>query len=241
MTPGTDPDILQQVQQLIRRDLKLSATEPLPPEMPLFGSDIDLDSLDMLLLVTSLERTFGVRVPNEAIGKEVFHSVGAMARYVQANRGTAPPAAPVAATVPASQPEIDWLARLPHGAEFRFISRVLDVQRGRSARAVWQLVGTEPFFAAHFPGNPLVPGVLIGEAMAQTAGIAAAPADGPFAATLAQLDLRFERPVRPPAEIELSANLVNTTDGGLFRFDVMATSAAVVVARGSLTLHHAGE
>ena len=51
--------------------------------MPFFGGDVDMDSLDILLLVTSLEKEFGIKVPNAAVGREVFESVATLARFVQ--------------------------------------------------------------------------------------------------------------------------------------------------------------
>ena len=65
-----DPELVQEIREIVRRDLKLSADEPIAQDMPFFGGNVDLDSLDMLLLLTSVERKFGVKIPNEAVGKE---------------------------------------------------------------------------------------------------------------------------------------------------------------------------
>lgn len=224
-----DPEILEQTRSILRRDLKLGATDPLPEAMPFFGGDVDLDSLDMLLLVTSIERHFGVRIPNEAVGKEVFQNVGSLARYVQDHRGEAPVKGVV--VVARSDP----LAGLPHGKEFRFVSRVTDVRPGESARGVWSLTGTEPFFAGHFPGNPIVPGVLIAEALAQLSGLAGPAGSGPQG-KLAQVDIRFEQAVVPPVEIELSSKLSRVM-GALQMCEVVAQVGPAVVARGTITLH----
>src|SRR6476659_6422669 len=82
-------DIVQRVQTMLRRDLKLGADAPIPPDMPFFGGDIDLDSLDILLLVTSVEKEFGVKIPGNAVGKEVFHSVNSLVKYVEQHIGAA--------------------------------------------------------------------------------------------------------------------------------------------------------
>jgi 3-hydroxyacyl-[acyl-carrier-protein] dehydratase len=229
MTPATDPDILQQIRTILRRDLKLGPDAPLPEEMPFFGGDVDLDSLDMLLLVTSIERQLGVRIPNEAVGKEVFQNVATLARYVQLHRGqtTGKSAAPAQAT--------DWLSQLPHGEAFRFISRVIEVRPGESARGVWTLKGNEPFFAGHFPGKPIVPGVLIAEALAQLSGLAGPPGSG-MQGKLAQIDVRFQQAVAPPVEIELESKIARLL-GPLQMCDVSARVGATVVASGSITLH----
>ena len=223
MTSGLDPNILQQIQTILRRDLKLPADAPLPDEMPFVGGDVDLDSLDMLLVLTSIERQFGLRIPSEEVGREVFQNVASLTRYVQENRGS--PAAPPAAAAP----PVDWLAQLPHRPPFRFISRVIEVRPGESAKAVWALRGDEAFFAGHFPGEPIVPGVLIAEALAQLSGLAA-PAQGAAEGKLAAVDVRFEHPVAPPVEIELHSRLIGVL-GALSSFQVIAQIGQTVLAR----------
>src|SRR5690349_1762911 len=96
MTAGLDPTVLEQIRTILRRDLKLGPEAALAEDMPFFGGNVDLDSLDMLLLVTSIERQFGLRIPNEAVGKEVFQNVASLARYVQdhASQASAAPTQP---------------------------------------------------------------------------------------------------------------------------------------------------
>jgi 3-hydroxyacyl-[acyl-carrier-protein] dehydratase len=62
------------------------------------------------------------------------------------------------------------LARLPHGNEFRFVDRLLDLTPGKSGAGEYTVRGDEPFLRGHFPGQPLFPGVLLVEAAAQLAG-----------------------------------------------------------------------
>ena len=70
-------------------------------------------------------------------------------------------------------PPPDALGRLPHGPEFRFVDRVLQLDPGRRGTGEYKVRGEEPFLAGHFPGNPLFPGVLLIEACAQLAGVVA--------------------------------------------------------------------
>lgn len=70
------------------------------------------------------------------------------------------------------------LAALPHGPEFRFVDEVLALEPGRSVTARYTVRGDEAFLAGHFPGAPLLPGVILVEALAQAAGIAAQSGDG---------------------------------------------------------------
>ena len=72
---------------------------------------------------------------------------------------------------------------LPHRPPFLFVDEVVEIVPGQSAKGVWALTGSEPFFAGHFPGRPTLPGVLMVEAMAQLGGIALL-SDGRFEGSL---------------------------------------------------------
>lgn len=129
------------------------------------------------------------------------------------------------------------LDRLPHGPTFRFISRVIDLTPGRAGAAVWDVTGDEPYFSGHFPGNPVLPGVLLAEALAQLAGLVGFADAGPLAASvrLAHVDVKFPAAARPPASIMLGATLSREL-GALRLFDVEARSDGVTIAKGTLTL-----
>lgn len=139
-------------------------------------------------------------------------------------------------------PADDIIARLPHGEAFRFLNEVRLLTPGEAISATWRVDGTEPFFAAHFPADPIVPGVLLGEALAQAAGLAvmdvASPGEAaPGRATLllAHIDIRLRAPVRPPATIALEATLSRAMNA-MFLFDVAATVNGTVAASGRLAL-----
>lgn len=65
------------------------------------------------------------------------------------------------------------LAKLPHGNEFRFLDRLTRLDPGRSGAGEYRVRGDEPFLRGHFPGEPLMPGVLLVESAAQLAGVVA--------------------------------------------------------------------
>ena len=64
------------------------------------------------------------------------------------------------------------LRSLPHAFPFRMIDRILDIEKGKKAIALKNVSMNEPYFLGHFPKKPVLPGVLILEAMAQTGGLA---------------------------------------------------------------------
>lgn len=229
---AVDPALLEQLKTILRRDLRLGADATIADDMPLVGGPTDLDSIDILLLVSSIEKQFHIKIPNEAVGRSAFATVGTLARYVQDNRETLRVAPATESPVAASAE--DPVTRLPHGPEFRFVTSVRDLDPGRAASGTWAVRGDEFFLAGHFPGRPIVPGVLIGEAVAQIAGIAAADSTS-RGGMLARIDLRFLAPVVPPASIELRA-AVSRREGPIVECEVVASVSGRTVAQGSLTL-----
>jgi 3-hydroxyacyl-[acyl-carrier-protein] dehydratase len=141
------------------------------------------------------------------------------------------------------RPHADILEALPHRPPFRFVSRVDELEPGRSGSGAWVISGREDVFAGHFPGRPIVPGVLLGEALAQLAGLVGLHAEVAGVGKggrLAHVDLRFDRAVEPPAEVTLHASVVRSMLR-LIQFDVRAEHQGRVVARGTLTLASASE
>ena len=131
------------------------------------------------------------------------------------------------------------LNQLPHRPPFRFLTRVQKIMPDDQAYAFWDVTGKEPFLAGHFPSRPIVPGVLIGEALAQLAGLvvfgATARSEHNAIVMLTSLDLRFVSPVVPPASIALQVTLTRTLER-LHLFEVTAHHDDHCVCRGTLTL-----
>lgn len=228
--PTVNPALLDQLKTLLRRDLRLGADAQIADDMPLVGGPIDLDSIDILLVVSSIEKQFQIKIPNEVVGRAAFQSVATLAHYVEQNKEhlRVDPATTGAGA------NNDWLSRLPHGPEFRFVSSVNDCVPGKHAAGHWHVRGDEAFLAGHFPGRPIVPGVLISEALAQLAGIASMT-DGQVGGVLAAIDMRFLAPVVPPASIELRATVTGKRDR-LRQVDVLASVGGQTVARGGVSI-----
>jgi 3-hydroxyacyl-[acyl-carrier-protein] dehydratase len=123
---------------------------------------------------------------------------------------------------------------LPHREPFVFVDEVLSLENGVSARGLKIFRGDEAFFAGHFPGEPIVPGVILTEALAQTAGIAAAEKGVRFLLSAVRV-MKFHRAVRPGEKIELMAAKAGGM-GALLSFDVRATIGPETVAEGQIIL-----
>lgn len=123
---------------------------------------------------------------------------------------------------------------LPHRAPFVFVDRVLAVVAGERADCAKRFPADTPFFAGHFPGDPLVPGVILTEALAQTAGIAAGDATRSFRLAAIR-QMKFLQAVRPDDEIRLEARKSGEV-GGLLQFGVCAKVDNRTVAEGIIIL-----
>lgn len=137
----------------------------------------------------------------------------------------------------------DHFLGLPHRPPFVFVREIVSVQAGQSVEARTSFDADDPMFTGHFPGNPIVPGVILTEALAQTSGIAAASgypeATCPHFLLSAIRAMKFFHPVRPGERISLFADKAAQTEN-LLQFKVMARVAGAVVAEGQLVLSIAG-
>ena len=138
-----------------------------------------------------------------------------------------------------SELDIGMIERLlPHRYPMLLVDRVLDWEAGKFIRGVKNVTVNEPFFQGHFPGYPVMPGVLVIEAMAQVAGLLTmlsnvARRDGSQIVLFAGIDAaRFKRPVVPGDTLTLEAHLERAVRGiGRFRTNAMVGGELVCEAQ----------
>jgi 3-hydroxyacyl-[acyl-carrier-protein] dehydratase len=132
---------------------------------------------------------------------------------------------------------------LPHRPPFVFVREMIACEPGVSAECSTIFAADDPMFAGHFPGDPLVPGVILTEALAQTAGIAAASGeangDNPRFLLSAIRQMKFFSAVRPGDEITLKAKQTGQVER-LFQFEVEALVGGKTVATGQIVLSQFG-
>ena len=133
------------------------------------------------------------------------------------------------------------LKRLPHRYPFLLVDRVLDVVPGKSIRALKNVTINEPFFPGHFPGRPVMPGVLIIEALAQAAGVLAFVTADVYPDENSRFffvgidSARFRRPVEPGDQLILSATLERNLKG-IWKLATEATVNGTVVCSADMML-----
>ncbi len=131
------------------------------------------------------------------------------------------------------------LDRLPHGPEFRFLDRLLELEPGKSGRGEYRVRGDESFLQGHFPGEPIMPGVLLIEAAAQLAGVVAQ--SDPRIPPLPHLKLTGLRAVkilgsaRPDERIELFAQITGRL-GDLIQAEARAAVGTTTILLAHITL-----
>jgi len=128
---------------------------------------------------------------------------------------------------------------LPHRYPFLLVDRVVDLIEGESIVAYKNVTVNEPFFNGHFPEQPVMPGVLIVEAMAQAAGILGfktmgkTPQDGSMYYFVGSDKLRFKKPVVPGDKLELFAQILSEKRG-IWKFEVRAEVDGKMVSSATI-------
>ena len=137
------------------------------------------------------------------------------------------------------------LKQLPHRFPFLLVDRVQELERNTRIKAIKNVTFNEPFFTGHFPGRPVMPGVLILEALAQAAGLLAFDAMGQVPDEnniyyFVGIDsARFKRPVVPGDQLVLEIT-IDRVRGGIWKFNAVASVEGEVAAEAQLmcTMRH---
>ena len=126
---------------------------------------------------------------------------------------------------------------LPHRFPFVMIDRVVSIEGNDSLTGLKNVSINEPFFTGHFPGHPVMPGVLQLEAMAQAAGILLlrrGSCEGKVAFFMSADKVKFRKPVVPGDQLEIKANLVKVRGNKLATAEVTCLVSGQVVSSASL-------
>ena len=128
-------------------------------------------------------------------------------------------------------------AIIPHRFPFLFVDRVIEIEEGKRAVGIKNVSADEWFFRGHFPGRPIMPGVLIVEALAQVGAVAALshPDNKGKLGLFAGIDkVRFRRQVTPGDQLRLEVTLERLR-GPVGRATAVATVDGAIAAEGKLT------
>jgi 3-hydroxyacyl-[acyl-carrier-protein] dehydratase len=133
----------------------------------------------------------------------------------------------------------DILEHLPHRYPFLLVDRILELDPGKRVVGLKNVTFNEWFFAGHFPHHPVMPGVLIIEALAQTAAMLAfrtagrKPDDKSVIYFVGIDNARFKRPVVPGDQLMLHAELTRSMRG-IWKFSTLAKVGEAIVAEADL-------
>jgi len=128
------------------------------------------------------------------------------------------------------------MQHLPHRYPFLLVDRIIDLQPGESITGIKNVTFNEPFFQGHFPGQPIMPGVLIIEAMAQVAGIAAFSSgmEGKAVYFMSIEKAKFRRPVVPGDQLRLEIKVLQQR-GNVWKFSGAATVDGKLASEADFT------
>ena len=131
------------------------------------------------------------------------------------------------------------LEHLPHRYPFLLVDRVVEFEVGKSLHAYKNVTINEPFFQGHFPHHPVMPGVLIMEALAQAAGILSfktmgeLPSDDSVFYFVGIDEARFKKPVMPGDQLHLHVEIERQMRG-IWKYKAQAKVDGEVVAEAKL-------
>ena len=126
---------------------------------------------------------------------------------------------------------------LPHRYPFLLVDKIVELEEGKSIKGIKNATVNEPFFQGHFPGNPIMPGVLICEALAQVGAVLLLSMDenkGKLGVFTGINNFKFRKQVVPGDTLELNAELV-TYRHGMGKANVEATVDGKTAAKGEIS------
>jgi 3-hydroxymyristoyl/3-hydroxydecanoyl-(acyl carrier protein) dehydratase len=138
----------------------------------------------------------------------------------------------------------DILGILPHRPPFLFVDKVVKLLPDKTIICERTLMPDEPHFAGHFPVKPIMPGVLVTDALAQTSGLlwgltkkvnTGDTSDTPEIFFLASVSMKFTHPAKPGDILRMTAHK-DRSFGNFHTYEVEAVCGRNVIAKGSLTL-----
>jgi 3-hydroxyacyl-[acyl-carrier-protein] dehydratase len=131
---------------------------------------------------------------------------------------------------------LDIMKKLPHRYPFLLVDRIVDLQPNTSITGIKNVTFNEPFFQGHFPGQPIMPGVLIVEAMAQVAGVMAFSSgiEGKSVFFMSIEKAKFRKPVVPGDQLKLEIKVLQQR-GHVWKFSGVAKVDEKVVSEAEFT------
>lgn len=195
---------------------------------------------DILLLGMPIKAHIVATRPGHAINAELTKLL--FAKLAERKKGgeKKKPGAPGSPVILANETSLDIrrvLDTLPHRYPFMMVDRVLEFKGENEIVALKNVTFNEPYFGGHFPGNPVMPGVLQLEAMAQTAGILMLRRSGSESKTaffMSADKVKFRKPVRPGDQLVITARLLKARGNKLATAEAECTVNGQVVSSADL-------
>jgi UDP-3-O-[3-hydroxymyristoyl] N-acetylglucosamine deacetylase/3-hydroxyacyl-[acyl-carrier-protein] dehydratase len=217
---------------IVLRGDKIISKEPLRFKDELVRHKI-LDIIgDIVLLGMPLKAHIVAMRPGHAINAELSKVLRAKLDEQKSGGAKKKPAATAGPALLATETSLDIsrvLEAIPHRYPFVMVDRVLEFKGDDVIIALKNVTFNEPYFQGHFPGNPVMPGVLQLEAMAQTAGIMMlrrTSAEGKTTFFMSADKVKFRKPVRPGDQLVITAKLLKA------RGNKLATAEAECTVNG---------
>jgi len=193
---------------------------------------------DLGLLGAPLKAHIIATRPGHAINAELTRAI--RARMEELKEGAKKKAAPRPKHLLPTETSLDirrLLDTLPHRYPFVMIDRVIEFVGEDELVAIKNVTINEPYFSGHFPGNPVMPGVLQIEAMAQAAGVLLlrrGSSEGKVALLMSADKVKFRKAVRPGDQIVINAKLLRTRANRIATAEVTSSVGGLVVSSAEL-------